>query len=73
MLRRFVFVLTAVVTITAAPLRAWCEASCVAPVTTESHCPSHQPRQDGTAISSVDTDDCASALESARSTPVTRT
>ena|SRR5688572_3173842 len=48
-----------------APARAWCEATCLAPAETQSHCQTHQPA-DGTAtISATVVDECP-VVESAR-------
>jgi hypothetical protein len=52
----------------AAPARAWCEATCLAPPASQSakpHCPSHEPSPDGAAISAADGADCP-VIESAR-------
>ena len=49
----------------AAPLRAWCEAKCLAPTAaSESHC-GHEAATDTTAISATLFDECP-VLESAR-------
>jgi hypothetical protein len=67
-LKRLLIVLTAAVLATAAPLRAWCEASCLAPVEhadAQSHCTTHEPAGDSTAMSATALDDCP-IVESAR-------
>lgn len=49
----------------AAPARAWCEATCVAPAAeSQSHCRTHDPG-DGTTLSARIIDECP-VLESAR-------
>jgi hypothetical protein len=56
----------------AAPARAWCEATCGAPVTeSTSHCPTHDPADGTTALSASLIDDCP-APESARPTAPAR-
>jgi hypothetical protein len=50
----------------AGPARAWCEATCGAPVTeSKSHCPTHDPADGTTALSASLIDDCP-VPESAR-------
>jgi len=49
----------------AAPMRAWCEATCLAPTQSQQHCPSHEPAGDTTTISASSIDDCP-VLEAAR-------
>jgi hypothetical protein len=60
---RLLIVLTASVLATAAPLRAWCEANCLAPAqqadaAAPSHCSTHEPAGDGTSMSASAIDDC---------------
>ena len=66
MLRRLVIVLAIAVVAAAAPVRAWCEAACLAP-TAEStpHCPTHEPARDTATFSASSLDDCP-ILEAAR-------
>lgn len=72
MMRRIILVLSIVVIGAAAPARAWCEASCVAPRTDDaSHCPSHDPAGGTTAISTAGLDECP-ALEAAKPTTLAR-
>lgn len=54
----------------AAPARAWCEADCLAPSETASHC-GHESTSDGTSIAATSVDDCP-VIESARPTPPAR-
>lgn len=43
----------------AAPARAWCEATCVAPAAeSQSHCPTHDPADGTTALSASIIDEC---------------
>jgi hypothetical protein len=51
----------------AAPVRAWCEASCLAPAAdaAKPHCPTHEPASDAPAMSAHETVDCP-IIESAR-------
>ena len=51
----------------AAPVRAWCEATCLAPAAGDSqaHCATHEPASDAATISATDIDDCP-VVESAR-------
>jgi hypothetical protein len=52
----------------AAPARAWCEATCLAPSPSESatpHCPSHEQPTDGPSLSAAADADCP-AIDSAR-------
>lgn len=66
MFGRVIILLATVLFGAAAPARAWCEASCLAPEHgTAAHCPSHEPAGSTTAISASSIDDCP-ALESAR-------
>ena len=56
----------------AAPARAWCEATCGAPVTeSTSHCPTHNPADGTTALSASLIDNCP-VPESARPTASAR-
>jgi hypothetical protein len=58
----------------AAPARAWCEASCLAPAHTGSakpHCPTHEPASSGTSLSATVLNDCP-VVESARPTITAR-
>lgn len=65
-MRRIILVLSVIVLGGAAPARAWCEASCLAPThDSSSHCPSHDPADNAAAISADDAGECP-ALESAR-------
>jgi hypothetical protein len=67
-MERFVIALAIVVIGGAAPVRAWCEATCLAPTAaSESHCPTHDPADDVAAISAADLGQCP-VLESARPT-----
>jgi hypothetical protein len=67
-MRRIILVLAVLVIGAAAPARAWCEASCLAPKDdTPSHCPSHQPAGAATSISGTIVDECP-VLDSARPT-----
>jgi hypothetical protein len=71
-MRRIILLLAVIVIGAAAPVRAWCEASCLVPAhDTTSHCPSHQQERDGTSISSTSLDACP-ALDSARPTAPAR-
>ena len=64
--RRYVLILSVAVIAAAAPLRAWCEATCLAPTeSNSSHCPTHEPAGDATTLSANDSAECPS-LESAR-------
>jgi len=72
-LKRATLILIAVVLATAAPLRAWCEAGCLAPVHAESagtpsHCQPAEPDTSTTSLAGVSVTDCPTA-ESAR--PIT--
>jgi hypothetical protein len=65
-MHRIIVLLSVIVIGAAAPARAWCEASCLAPQhDSPAHCPSHEPAGDATAISATGSDECA-ALDSAR-------
>lgn len=65
-MRRYVLILSVAVIAAAAPLRAWCEATCLAPTESpSSHCPTHEPAGDATTLSADDSAECP-ALESAR-------
>jgi hypothetical protein len=69
---RFAIVLLAVLIGAAAPARAWCEASCLAPpqvdTSTKAHCPTHDVAPPGTSMSATTIDDCP-VIESARPIP----
>src|SRR5918993_1422791 len=65
MVRRIVVLLSVIALGAAAPARAWCEASCLAPQQDSPHCPSHEPTGDAATISASGTADCP-VLESAR-------
>lgn len=68
MLRRLFIVLAIAAVAAAAPVRAWCEASCLVPVTSQkSHCPSHESTSDTASISASSLEECP-VLESARPT-----
>jgi hypothetical protein len=54
-----------------APARAWCEATCLAPADTRSHCQTHEPA-DGTATISASVIDECPVLDSARPSPTAR-
>ena len=65
-MHRIIVLLSVIVVGAAAPARAWCEASCLAPKhDIPSHCPSHQPAGSTTSISGSTLDECP-ALDSAR-------
>jgi hypothetical protein len=66
MLRRLVIMSAIAVVGAAAPVRAWCEAACLAP-TAEStqHCSTHEPAGDTATFSASSIDDCP-ILEAAR-------
>jgi hypothetical protein len=73
---RFAIVIVAALMGIAAPARAWCEASCLAPAQhghapTKPHCPTHEPAGDRASISASEIDDCP-VIESARQTTVAR-
>jgi hypothetical protein len=57
----------------AAPARAWCEATCLAPVeaSSKAHCPSHDSASTGVAMSATTIDDCP-AVDAARPTTIAR-
>jgi len=66
-LKRLPILIIALLVGAAAPARAWCEATCLGPVASESarpHCPSHEPAPNGSSLSAADAD-CPS-IESAR-------
>ena len=66
MLRRLVIVLAIAVVAAAAPLRAWCEAACLAPTAERTqHCPTHEPARDTATFSASSLDDCP-ILDAAR-------
>ena len=62
-----VLALLAIVAVGAvAPMRAWCEATCIAPTANgDSHCPSHDSADGTTSLSAALSDECP-VLESAR-------
>lgn len=65
-MRRIVLVLSVIALAAAAPARAWCEASCLAPEHDRpSHCPSHDPAETTASISASGIEECP-VLESAR-------
>ena len=69
---RLVVLLTASVIATAAPLRAWCEATCLAPAhhadsSAKPHCPTDEPAGVDAKVSASDLDDCP-IVEAARPT-----
>jgi hypothetical protein len=71
-LMRLVVLLTASVIATAAPLRAWCEATCLAPAhhadaSAKPHCPTGEPADGDPKISAGNLDDCP-IIEAARPT-----
>jgi hypothetical protein len=70
-LARFAVILFALLIAAAAPARTWCEATCLAPASTETHCPSHEPAQSGKAIGTASIDNCP-VLDSARPTTIAR-
>jgi hypothetical protein len=71
-MHRVMVVLSVIVLGAAAPARAWCEASCLAPRhDTPAHCPSHGTSGDATSIAGSLTDECP-VLESARPTAPAR-
>ena len=55
---RLAIVLTALLIGAAAPARAWCEASCLAPTATNEHCPTHEPASNKTSVAATAIDDC---------------
>ncbi len=68
MMRRLLIVLAIAAVAAAAPARAWCEATCLAPTTeSRSHCPRPEPADDAATMSTTSIDDCP-ILESARPT-----
>ena len=66
-MQRLIALLAVAVLGAAAPARAWCEATCLAPTETQPHCPTHEPSGDSATISASSIDDCP-ILESARPT-----
>jgi hypothetical protein len=66
---RLAVVLVALFLGAAAPVRAWCEASCLAPLAngTKSHCPTTTPAPAGSAMSASVMDECP-VVASARPT-----
>ena len=65
MLRRLFIVVGIAAVAAAAPARAWCEATCLAPAETRQHCRPHEPAGDTRSISASGIADCP-VLESAR-------
>jgi hypothetical protein len=64
--RRLSILVIAILVGAAAPARAWCEATCIAPVDATSHCPSHeQPSNDAPALTAAINAECP-AIETAR-------
>jgi len=64
--QRLSIVLVAILIGTAAPARAWCEATCLAPETsTQAHCPTQDTPSNDPSISGTAIDDCP-VIESAR-------
>lgn len=68
---RAAIVLLALLIGAAAPARAWCEASCLAPASTTEHCPTHVPASDDLSITAAAIDNCP-VLEAARPTTIAR-
>jgi len=70
--KRLSILIVALIIGAAAPARAWCEATCLEPVThsesTRPHCPSHESPSGGTSLSAAGITDCPS-IESARPVP----
>jgi hypothetical protein len=66
--KRWLVLICALLIGAAAPARAWCEATCLAPADdTQSHCPTHDPAEGVAALSANSVDQCP-VLESARPT-----
>jgi len=67
--KRLPILVIAVLVGAAAPARAWCEATCLGPVThsasAKPHCPSHESTPNGSSLSAADLADCPT-IESAR-------
>jgi hypothetical protein len=68
--KRLAIVLIAILIGAAAPARAWCEASCLAPVqdsttSTKAHCPTNNSASTGTSMAATTIDECP-VVESAR-------
>ena len=71
-MHRIITLLSVIVIGAAAPARAWCEASCLAPKhDSPSHCPSHDPADSTTSMSGASLDECP-VLETARTTAPAR-
>jgi hypothetical protein len=69
--KRWPILIVALLVGAAAPARAWCEATCAAPVhaSQPSHCPSdEQTPTDGPALSNADATECP-AIDAARPAP----
>jgi hypothetical protein len=63
---RWLLLACALIVGAAAPVRAWCEATCLAPTAEKpSHCPAQQPADGAATISASIIDECP-VLESAR-------
>jgi hypothetical protein len=70
--QRLLVLLAILVVGAAAPARAWCEATCIAPTAnTEPHCPSHDEPAQTTSIAASTAEQCP-VLESARPTAPAR-
>ena len=68
--KRLAILFVAVLLGAAAPARAWCEATCLAPVAVDGdaappHCPAHEPPSDTSSIAAADSPECP-VVESAR-------
>jgi hypothetical protein len=70
---RLAIVLLALLTGAAAPARAWCEATCLAPAeaSSKAHCPSHESTSTGVAMSATAIEDCP-VVDAARPTTIAR-
>jgi hypothetical protein len=70
--RRLSILVVALLVGAAAPARAWCEATCLAPAahseSAKPHCPAHESSSKGPSLSAAGIADCAS-IESARPAP----
>ena len=69
---RLIVLFTASVIASAAPLRAWCEATCLEPAhhagsSATPHCPTAEPDSDDATVSAGDLDDCP-VVDAARPT-----
>lgn len=69
--QRLAIILMALLVGAAAPARAWCQATCVVPASSETHCPTHEPVSEGTVIGGASIDSCP-VVESARPTTIAR-